>query len=142
MSDAILLPELMRRESRTFLQYARESYPWAHSGKDAELRARLMAMADEENAAIALLGRQLQRRHITLPFLGAFPSSFTNSNFLSISFLVPKLAAAQRQDIGELVKQVPAIAEADLRAQVESYCDLKKRHLQELEALVPNLQAA
>ncbi len=142
MSDATVLPELIRRESRSFLQYVRESYPWAHAGKDEQLRARLLAMAEEENAEMLRLGRLLQKRRITPPFLGAFPSSFTNSNFLDVSFLVPKLAGAQRQDVAVLEREVSAVADPELRAQLDGYVAMKRNHLQELEALGSPTQAA
>src|SRR5260370_2688881 len=121
MSDATVLPGLIRRESRSFLQYVRESYPWAHAGKDEQLRARLLAMAEEENAEMLRLGRLLQKRRITPPFLGAFSSSFTNSNFLDVSFLVPKLAGAQRQDIAVFERDIAAGADPELRASPDGY---------------------
>ena len=129
MSDATLLPELIRREGRTFLQYIREAYPWAHTGADTDHRTRLLALADAESAEIARLGRLLQRRHISLPFLGAFPTAFTSSNFLAIAFLLPRLAAAQRQDIAELEPKVRAITDPELRTQFEAYVELKRSHL-------------
>jgi hypothetical protein len=142
MSDATVLPELIRRESRTFLQYVRESYPWAHTGKDEELRARLLGMAEEENMEIMRLGRMLQRRRIAPPYLGAFPTSFTDYNFLAISFLIPKLAGAQRRDIGELERDVSAIADAEMHKEVANYLIMKRNHLREIETLCSPAQAA
>ncbi|MFL5341555.1 MAG: hypothetical protein ACJ8F7_15525 [Gemmataceae bacterium] len=142
MNDATLVPELIRRESRTFLQYVRESYPWAHGVGDTAHRGRVMAMADEESAEIGKIGRALQRRHIPLPFLGAFPSGFTTSNFLAVSFVIPKLAATLRHDIAELEPLVRTIADAELRAQFEAYVETKRRHLRELEADAAPPQAA
>jgi len=142
MSDATVLPELIRRESRTFLQYIRESYPWARAGKDEHLRARLFGIAEEENAEIMRLGRLLQRRRITPPYLGAFPTSFTDHNFLAISFLAPKLAVAQQRDIEELQRDLSAVADGDMRKEIADYVALKRKHLHELEALANPAQAA
>jgi len=142
MSDATVLPELIRRESRTFLQYVRESYPWAHAGKDEQLRARLLGMSEEENAEIMRLGRLLQRRRITPPYLGAFPTSFTDFNFLAISFLIPKLAASQRRDIEELERDLSVVADGDMHKEIAGYVALKRKHLHELEALGNPAQAA
>ncbi len=71
MTDEVLLPELVRRESRSFLQYVRESYPWAKGPSETMLRESILRMADAEAEHSARLGRLLQKRHIPLPGLGA-----------------------------------------------------------------------
>lgn len=141
MNDGILLPELLRRECRSYLQYIRESYPWAR-GKDEALRAKVLALAEAENQALATLARAVQKRHITLPYLGAFSPSYTNSNFLAVSYLVPRLAAAQREAIADLERDIPFIHDADFRTQFEAYKELKRAHLQELESLAGTAKAA
>jgi len=141
MNDGILLPEIVRRECRSYLQYIRASYPWA-KGTDEALRAKVLTLAEAENQALAALARTVQKRHITLPYLGAFSPSYTNSNFLAVSFLVPRLVSAQRQAIAELERDIPMIHDADLRAQFESYTELKRAHLQELENLAGTAKAA
>src|SRR5262249_6113091 len=65
MTDQIL-PELLRRESRSFLQYVHESYPWAKGQSEVALRDTILRMADAEAAQTAKLGRMLQRRHIAV----------------------------------------------------------------------------
>ena len=141
MNDGMLLPEILRRECRSYLQYIRESYPWA-KGKDETLRAKVMTLAEAENQALAALARAMQKRRITLPYLGAFSPSYTSSNFLAVSYLVPRLAAAQRQAIAELDQNMTLIYDADLRAQFESYKELKLAHLQELQDLAGVAKAA
>jgi hypothetical protein len=141
MSDATLVPELLRRESRSYLQYAREAFPWA-KGKDDQPRARIAAFGEAESAEIARLGRLLQRRHISLPFLGAFPTSFTTSNFVSAAHMVPRLIADQKQKLADLERDLAGIADAELRQQIEVYRDVKRKHLHELESLLPAGKAA
>jgi hypothetical protein len=134
MTDGLLLPEMLRRECRSYLQYIRESFPWA-KGKDEVLRAKVLSLAESENQALGNLARAMQKRHITLPYLGAFSPSFTNSNFLAVSYVVPRLATAQRQAIADLERDLQHIQDAELRALFESYRDRKHAHLQELENL-------
>jgi hypothetical protein len=141
MIDGMLLPEILRRECRSYLQYIRESFPWAN-GADQALRAKLLGLAEAENLALGGLARAMQKRHITLPHLGAFSPSFTTSNFLAVSYLVPRLAAAQRKAIVELERDLPLIHDADSRAQFEGYRNLKRVHLQELESLAGPAKAA
>jgi hypothetical protein len=134
MTDGMLLPEVLRRECRSYLQYIRESFPWA-KGKDEALRAKVLALADEENLALGNLARAMLKQHITLPYLGAFTPSFTTSNFLAVSYVVPRLAAVQRQTIAELERDLPHMQDPELRQQFEAYRDLKRAHLQEFENL-------
>ena len=134
MTDG-LLPELVRRESRTFLQYTRESYPWARGPGETQLRESIFRMADAEAEQVTRLGRMLQKRHIPLPGLGAYPSVFTNFNFLDTQSLVPKLLAAQRRSLTELERDLAAVTDDEFRATLESYRDLKRRHLDELDSL-------
>jgi hypothetical protein len=141
MGDATLLPELLRHESRSYLQYIRESFPWA-KGKDEELRAQVLALAEAERQGIAGLACEMQKRRITLPYLGAFPTSFTTSNFISLSFLLPRLVAEQRKAVAEVERDLAKVADAELRARLESYRDLKRKHVQELESLAGQPQAA
>jgi hypothetical protein len=101
MTDQELLPMLVRRESRSLLQYVRESYPWSQT-KDHDARDKVLAAAETEGQLLAQLGRLLQKRHIPMPGLGAFPTSFTNMNYVSLSFLMPRLVAAQRQSLHDL----------------------------------------
>jgi len=141
MTDAVLLPEILRRECRSYLQYIRESFPWA-KGKDVELLAKVLALTEAENQTLAELARQIQKRHITLPYLGAYPTDFTTSNFLAISFLLPRLAAQQRQAIAELERDLPFIQDAGLKEKFQAYLELKRGHLKEVEALVAAAKAA
>jgi len=135
MTDGMLLPEVLRRECRSYLQYIRESFPWA-KGKDEALRSKVLGLAEAENQAAGNLARAMQKRHITLPYLGAFSPAFTTSNFLAVSYVVPRLIATQRQAIAELERDLPHMQDPELRSQFEAYRDLKRTHLQELEDLV------
>jgi hypothetical protein len=141
MTDGLLLPEVLRRECRSYLQYIRESFPWA-KGKDEALRTKVISLAEAENQALGNLARALQKRRITLPYLGAFSPSFTTSNFLAVSYVVPRLAAAQREAVAELERDLPHIQDAEMRAQFEAYRDRKRAHLVELENLAGAAKAA
>jgi hypothetical protein len=128
------LPELLRRESRSYLHYIRESFPYAR-GADQDLRARVVALAQAEDAEIARLGRLLQKHRITLPFLGSFPVSFTSSNFVSISYLLPRVIADQKHLLADLEQEIPKISDQELHAGLESYRELKRKNLEALESL-------
>ena len=141
MADATLLPELLRRESRSYLHYIRESFPYA-KGADKPLHSQLMALAQADDAELARLGRLLQKHRIALPFLGAFPVAFTSSNFVSISFVIPRVIADQKLLLAELERDIPKIGDPELRAHLEAYRELKRRILDELESLRAPQKAA
>ena len=134
MTDEILLPNVLRRESRCFLQYVHESFPWAH-GKTEAARTTILAAAAAEAAELAHLAKLLTRRHIAVPFFGAYPSAFTSYNYLAISSLLPKLIADQKRGLAELERDIPAVVDPDVRKHLELYRELKRKHIQEFEAV-------
>src|SRR5439155_293439 len=83
----MIVPELLRREDRSFLQYIRESYPWA-KGKSEGVRETVMRVANAEDEFQARLARLMQKRLMPMPAQNAFPTAFTNFNFLAVSYLL------------------------------------------------------
>jgi hypothetical protein len=141
MSDEVVLPNLVRRESRSLLQYIRESYPWSQT-KDAQTRAKVIAAAESEGEMLSQLGRLLQKRHIPMPGLGAYPTSFTSMNYVSLSFLIPRLIAAQRQSLADLENDARQVQDEPFRELLRAFHELKRRHLAELETLITPSKAA
>ena len=134
MSDQQVVGEVLRRESRTLLQYVRESFPWA-KGKDAAVLANVLHSADVEGELLHRLSRLMQKQHLSLPAIGSFPSAFTNSNFVAISFLMPRLIATQRQTLADLERDLPKVHDPDLRVLLDALREAKLAHLSELESL-------
>src|SRR4051812_9824155 len=90
------LQEVVRRESRSLLQYLRDAYPYAPGAEQAAL-SQLRQIADEEREATANLGSYLERRRHTVPYLGSFPASFTTMNFVSVDYLFPLLVTEAKR---------------------------------------------
>jgi hypothetical protein len=141
MSDAGAMADILRRESRSYLQYVRESYPWA-KGRDEQVREALLTIAMLEYAELQLLGRAMQKAHMSLPSLGGFPASFTTSNFIAVDFLIPRLIAAQKTGIGALEAGIAAVSDPDFQRRLHALVELKTKHLHELEALKAAPKAA
>lgn len=141
MSEQELLPSFVRRESRSLLQYVRESFPWSRT-KDHETRERIMAAAEAEGELIAQLGQMLQKRHIPMPGLGAYPTSFTSLNYVSLSYLTPRLIAAQRQALADLENDLPKVHDESIRELLNRFREMKLRHLAEFESLIGERKAA
>ena len=141
MSDAITLPALLRRESRSLLQYVRESFPWSQV-KDRDTSARVLSAGVTEGGILMQLGRLLQKRRIVMPALGAYPSSFTSVNYVALSYLIPRLVAAQRLLLADLERDLHNVQDDEIRALLDAFRELKRRHLAELESLVGAGKAA
>jgi hypothetical protein len=135
-----LLQNLLRRESRSFLQYLADSYPWT-TPDDNDALAELQRLVEEEREALALFARFLTQRRITPPHLGAYPVEFTTCNFVSLRHLVPMLVRQQRQAVADLERDQASLT-SEFRDQVQLLLDCKRRHLRTLESLAaPHRQA-
>lgn len=133
-STHALLCAIIRRESRSLLQYVRESFPWTTSEERTTL-AQLDKLIDEECRVLAALTRFLVRQHFTPPYLGSFPSSFTTVNYLSLDHLLPILVGRQRQAVEKLEGNLACLTDADARREVQNVLNMKRKHLDELEKL-------
>jgi hypothetical protein len=139
--DAAVLEAVIRREGRSLLQYVSESFPWTTSVGDTT-PDKVRDLAREERDALAVLTKFLARRRHTIPYLGAFPMAFTTMNFVALDYLLPRLAEDGRRAIDALQRDRSALAEADTRAQLDKFIELKQRHLKALEALTTAPAAA
>jgi hypothetical protein len=139
--DADLLEAAVRREGRSLLQYVSEAYPWTTSAGDTT-PDQVRQLAHEERDALAVLTRFLARRRHAVPYLGAFPMAFTTMNFVSLDYLVPRLAADGRRAIDALERDRAALTDAEAKAELDRFLDLKRRHLKALEALATAPAAA
>jgi hypothetical protein len=134
-SRAVLL-DLVRRESRSLLQYVSESFPWITAGEE---EAKLPEMVKEEREGVAALARFLARNRVAPAPLGSYPMTFTNINYMSLDHLVPLLIENQRHRIAELEHAVACMSDAESRLQAETYLAMKRRHLQRLDEMLQGL---
>jgi hypothetical protein len=125
-----VLQGIVRRESRSLLQYVSESFPFTTSA-DTEVAARIMQIAEEEQvAAVALANVLARRRHRLPPYLGPYPMTFTSINYVTWAYLVPLLVDYQKQGIVDLERDLTKIADVELAEEVEKILEMKRRHLQ------------
>src|SRR5262245_5477685 len=128
------LVEIVRREARTFLQYACDAYPWTTA--DAEgARERLFQLAAEERDAVGRIGRRLQRRRVPVPPPDPYPMEFTDWNFVALGALWPKLVDEQRKAIAERERDRFAVVDPEAQALVQQLIELKQTHLKALQEL-------
>jgi hypothetical protein len=129
-----MLQDIVRRASRSMLQYVGESYPWAGDG-EADLLGKVQRIIAEEEEAIEGLAAFLRKKRIGIPYLGPYPQNFTNINYVSLDYLMPLLLAWQRQWVEILEKDAAQIQDAEARAEVEKLLSVARRHLDDLEKL-------
>ncbi len=129
-----LLHDIVRRESRSLLQYLSESFPWT-TPEELEALAQFQKLAVEEREGAAALARFLTSRRQSVPYLGSFPMEFTSINYISLEHLFPLVADHTRKSMDHLEKDLNDIQDSEPRALVQNIVDMKRRHLQTLKEL-------
>jgi rubrerythrin len=144
MMDAATLAALhaiLARERRSLFQYASDVFPWITSEEGSELAAVQKMIAEERDGGDAI-AKLLIRRHLTLPYVGSYPASFTSINFVSLAHLSRLLIEDERRSMAELQPKLAALNDPEARQVVQNLFDMKQRHLQELEAMAAQAPAA
>jgi hypothetical protein len=133
-ADEARVQEVFRRESRSLLQYARDAALYA-AGADRKLRDDVIRVAGEEAAAIRGFGEFLAANRVVLPYLGSYPVVFTDLNFVSVRFMLPKLVEEQKRDLAALEADAATLTDPAAQSTVLHLAELHRRHLAELESL-------
>jgi hypothetical protein len=129
-----LLQAIVRRESRSLLQYVRDAFPWT-STREHEALGQIQKLIDEELQAAADLNRFLIRHHANTAYLGPYPMSFAAINYVSLDHLLPLVVDNEQQAVARLQSDLTRLADPDARTQVQKILDMKQRHLKVLEGL-------
>jgi hypothetical protein len=130
----VLLQDIIRREGRSFLQYAGESFPW-NTPDQQHVVDQIQTMVLEERADAGALARYLVKHHLTPPYLGPYPSYFTSYNFMSLDRLVALLIVHQKRDLAGIERDMLLLPPGVRDALLQNVLVTKKRHLQILESL-------
>jgi len=131
---------IFRQANRTFLQYVSQATPWFRD-RDKALVDKINQLAAEEVEGLTKLAQWMDSHGISLPYLGAFPSSFTNFNFVDIRKLLEPLIAEQQREFAKLEKEGKLLPDPDARRAVEELAQLNRKHLGTMEELSRSLAA-
>jgi tRNA isopentenyl-2-thiomethyl-A-37 hydroxylase MiaE len=134
------LRELFRRENRSFLQYVNQASPWA-SAADHALVDKLGQMCAEELEALDALAVWMDAHSVSLPYLGSFPTNFTNFNFVAIRGLLKPLVAEQRKELADLEADANAVADPEAKKLLERLVGLNRKHLRDFEQMTQPVAA-
>jgi hypothetical protein len=129
-----LLHKIVRREGRSFLQYVSEAFPWTTAEERAPL-SQLQKLIAEEREATGRLMEFLARRSHTYPYLGSYPTGFTNFGYISLEHLLPMLVEYEGRSLGELECDLAEITDTEVLALVQDMVDMKRRHLDVLKKM-------
>lgn len=129
-----LLHAIYRREAVTFLQYVAQISPYTPDA-DRPLLARLHELANTERQSLELYALLLEKSRVAVPHTGAFPSVFSNYNFVTVRKLLPLLVADHQQGIALLERDAAPLPTGDTANHVRQMLELKKLHLTELQKL-------
>jgi hypothetical protein len=128
------LVDVYRRELLSFLQYVNQASPYA-GAKDRQFLERVRELARLEGTELERFAGWLDRNHIAPPYVGAFPTAFTNYNFVALRKLLPEIIADERRGISALERDASAFPAGDARVWVETLAATKRLHVNELERL-------
>ena len=112
------LADVYRRELLSFLQYVRQAPPYA-AAADRPKVAKLAQMADEEQTALESFSEYLDRARVTMPHSGAFPTVFTNYNFVALRKILPLLREDQAKGVAQLLQDAAGLPDGPDRAEIE-----------------------
>ena len=129
------LVEAYRRERLSFLQYVRQATPYAGPA-DRQLLERVRELSGAEAAGLDGFAEYLDAQRVSVRYLGAFPSVFTNYNFVAIRKLIPALIADETRGLAALQTDGAALPDGEARSRLMKLAEAKRMHLTELEKLV------
>jgi hypothetical protein len=138
---AALLQEVVRRERLSLLTYVGDAFPWTARGGNAAL-AQLRQIIAENDRAVTVLGRILERRRVPLTFIGSFPSGFTAINFLALSHILARVTESEGNSLPLLEAETPRVTDPEVRAALDQFLTGKRDRLARLRALAPAAPAS
>src|SRR5262245_40880176 len=105
------LREIVRRESRSMLQYAREVPLWAGPNERPTLD-RVHEIAQAERATTDALATWLQRQRVGIQHLGPYAANFLSLNDARLAALLPRIAEDHAGLLRQLESDAAALAPA------------------------------
>jgi hypothetical protein len=133
----VRLQEIVRRESRSLLQYAREVPLWA-APKERPALAQLHEIARTEGQATDALATWLQRHHAGILHLGPYASNYLSLNDMGLCRLLPRITQDHARLL--LILETDAAALAGVmngQSVLSDLVSLKRRHADELRSMSP-----
>lgn len=126
------LVDAYRREKLSFLQYVRQATPYAGPA-DRPLLERVRELARKDGETLDAMADYLGEQRLSIPHIGAFPSEFTNYNFVDVRNLIPRIVAAERLGLASLDLEATTLPAGKDREWIEKLSSAKRLTIEELE---------
>jgi rubrerythrin len=133
-ANVALVQDIVRRESLSLLNYVGDAFPWTTSAGSAKL-ARLQDVVRAHREAVAEAGQFLTKKRTPVGYIGSYPANFTAINFLSLDYILPRLAAAEANGVARLEREAASLTDPEAVAMVQHLLSVKRDHLKTLEGL-------
>ncbi len=122
-------------QTRSLPMYALDASPWTHPGDDKASQAVAHIVADQQAMALRL-AELIDSRQGRVE-RGSFPMQFTDTNMLSLDYLLTEMVTCTRQDIETIRKCVERLAgDREALELAEEVLGSERAHLEALEALL------
>ncbi|MGE0607580.1 MAG: hypothetical protein AB7O62_10845 [Pirellulales bacterium] len=129
-----VLNRLLARLCRSLPQYLADGFPWHRPGDQRGPEVLQQIIADQQAMAGRVAEAVLDRRGA--PDSGEFPMDFTDTQFLSLDFLVRELIHYQQQDVAAIARCASElIRDRAARELAEEALGQARAHLEALEEL-------
>jgi hypothetical protein len=132
----LVLADAYRRERLSFLQYVRDATPFA-GPEDRPVLDRVQELAATEATALDGLGEYLDQNRVPPPRVGAFPTPFTNFNYVAVRKLIPRLVDDEARGLAALERDAAALPPGEARTWLEKLAESKRMHVTEMEKMAP-----
>ncbi|MBI2826048.1 MAG: hypothetical protein HYX69_15290 [Planctomycetia bacterium] len=134
--DAInVLNRLFEILHRSLPTYLTDACPWTHPGDEKASEALGHIVADQRSMA-GRVAELIDARGGRVA-MGSFPMQFTDTNLLSLDYLLRELVRCQRADVAAIEKCVRDVSgDREARALAEEVLGAERAHLEVLEELV------
>jgi rubrerythrin len=130
--SAEAIREIAYQEGRSILQYVGDAFPWTAADQTSSLD-RFQQIVHAERDMLARLTQFLYKQRVAPPAVGSYPVAFTSLNFVSLGLIVKRLIEYEQKSMDALQATIPSVVNSEARALLQSFLDLKKKHLQTLK---------
>jgi hypothetical protein len=119
---------------RSLPMYLTDAVPWTRQEDQRAIEVLRYIVADQKGAC-ARIAHYLQSHHVPLN-TGHYPMSFTDTNDLSLGFLVSLLSDSQKADIATIERLIPDLhSDPQALALAEESLGGARAHLEALQEL-------
>ncbi len=145
MSTKVLrvLERVFSREAASLPHYLRDAHPWVdrRDPLDQEVYELVQRMVAEEDRWLERLAELIVARG-GVPLPAPYPSDFTDTHYLAVDALVPRLVAYQEQNVAQLKEDLQEVVDdPEARNLLAAMLEQKQQQLEALRELAQRAAA-